>query len=293
MDIRHLMTFLWVAKLGSFTKAAEKLGYVQSSISAQIGALERELGVNLFQRISGKNVTLTVDGERLLPVAEEIVTLSEKAKGTIRPQQDTVHIATIESISNSRLKGLFHAFHMEYPHINLIIHYGSCAENLSLLQKEDVEIAILLDHKTTSPELDVQIICSEKLSLLVTHQHELFNQEFVSPVHLNGMDIILTEQGCSYREMFVNLIHAERIIPQRFVEINSITAIVDMIKAGRGIALLPEVAVQGELASKELVPLNWTGPSFDMFTQVVWKKGRVRSTAAKTFLAMSRGWSVP
>ena len=79
MDIRSIETFIKVAELGSITKAADELNYVQSTVTTQIKQLEKELGYPLFDRI-GKKISLTVMGERFLSIAYELLKVSEKAE---------------------------------------------------------------------------------------------------------------------------------------------------------------------------------------------------------------------
>ena len=82
MEIRLLKTFLTVAGLLSFNKAAERLNYAQSSISAQIQALETQLGVRLFDRL-GRRILLTEAGEQLIPYAEKIIDLADETQAEI------------------------------------------------------------------------------------------------------------------------------------------------------------------------------------------------------------------
>ena len=82
MEIRHLKTFLGVAKALSFNKAAEHLNYAQSSVSAQIQALEEELGVQLFDRL-GRRILLTEAGIRLLDYAEKILQLVDETRAEL------------------------------------------------------------------------------------------------------------------------------------------------------------------------------------------------------------------
>lgn len=83
MEFRHLNTFLMVAKQLSFYKAAQRLHYAQSSVSAQILALEDDLSVKLFDRL-GRRILLTEAGEQLMPYAEKIVALAQESRSTLR-----------------------------------------------------------------------------------------------------------------------------------------------------------------------------------------------------------------
>ena len=287
-----MTSFVHIAKSGSFTKTAEKLGYVQSSVSAHIGALEKELGVKLFRRNLGRNITLTSDGERLLPIADQIVNLAAKLISTANPQYETLSVATIESLSNSRLKGLFQDYPATYPNINLVMRYGSCSDNLTLLREGRVDVAILLDQEMITPEFEVQIFSKERLSILASPDHPLAKKEVVSPSDLNNVDVVLTEKGCSYHDLFINYIHEHTITPRRLVEINSITAITELVCNCQGITFLPEIAVAQQILDKKLLSLNLLGQNFNMFTQIATRKNDKLSQAARLFLNMSKSWSV-
>ena len=105
MEIRNLVTFLRIAELQNFSKAAEQLGYSQSAVTMQIKQLEAELGAQLFERI-GKQVKLTQAGERLRPHALDIVTSVQKAVRTVREPErisGRLRIGTCESYVISRL----------------------------------------------------------------------------------------------------------------------------------------------------------------------------------------------
>ena len=92
MEIRHLTTFLTVAKLLSFNKAASRLNYAQSSVSAQIQALEEDLGVQLFDRM-GRYILLTEAGERLIQYAEKIIDLADETRGGNQGREGTQRIS--------------------------------------------------------------------------------------------------------------------------------------------------------------------------------------------------------
>src|SRR5690242_2052558 len=108
MEIRQLNTFTAIAKMGSFTQAAEMLGYAQSSVTTQIQLLESELETKLFERM-GKSITLTSEGTRLLPYAQKILKLSEEAKSVIGNSdvpKGALTVGAPESLCVMRLPGI-------------------------------------------------------------------------------------------------------------------------------------------------------------------------------------------
>ena len=101
MELRILNTFLKVAQLQSFSKAAESLGYSQSAITVQVQQLENELGVRLFDRI-GKNVTITHYGQEFIPYARDVVAAASRAAtshiGKFRPIKSEYLMSTLKSL---------------------------------------------------------------------------------------------------------------------------------------------------------------------------------------------------
>ena len=125
MDIRNVKTFVRVAELKSFTKAAEKLNYVQSTVTAQIKQLEKELGYSLFDRI-GKRISLTIMGERFLKIAYELLLVSEKAEQLNSDSSDikgVLRVGVSESLLISVFKDLIPEFKAKFKNIDLRIRF--------------------------------------------------------------------------------------------------------------------------------------------------------------------------
>lgn len=112
MDFRQLTTFVTIAKLQSFSLAAQDLDYAQSTITTQIQLLEKELGVKLFERL-GHRITLTSKGSRLLPFAEQILKLTSEAKDAMEDSglpRGTLTVGAVESLCVMRLPKLLKAY---------------------------------------------------------------------------------------------------------------------------------------------------------------------------------------
>ncbi len=130
MELHQLKTFTIIAKVNSFTKAAEELDYAQSSISAQIHSLENELETKLFERI-GREVSLTETGKRLMAYAEQILKLTDEAKisigGDVLPQ-GVLNIGAPESLSIFKLPALLQAYKERFPKVKLVLKLGKCSD---------------------------------------------------------------------------------------------------------------------------------------------------------------------
>lgn len=117
MEIRNLITFLRVAELQNFTRAAQELGYSQSNVSAQIKQLEQELDRRLFDRI-GKNVFLTSYGEAMIPYAKQVVSTVLQMETFMKSEaalEGTVRVGITDSLSELRLDDALLSFHRRFP----------------------------------------------------------------------------------------------------------------------------------------------------------------------------------
>src|SRR5258708_15664075 len=121
MELRQLATFRVVATTLSFTQAASALGYVQSSVTAQIQALEADLGVPLFDRL-GKRISLTDAGHRLIRYADQIQALTDEARMMVAAHEKpfgTLSFSAPESLCTYRLPPVLRQFHQHYPQVQL------------------------------------------------------------------------------------------------------------------------------------------------------------------------------
>ena len=121
MDLKFLNTFIQVAELGSFTKAAEQLGYSQSTISFQIKQLEDELGCLLFERIN-HTITLTERGHELVSYAHRVRALTEDFKESLTNDSECkghIHVVTPDSVCENIIYSHYTDFHNRYPNISV------------------------------------------------------------------------------------------------------------------------------------------------------------------------------
>ena len=170
MDLRSLNTFIQVAELGSFTKAGEKLGYSQPTVSFQIKQLERELEVQLFDRI-GHTVSLTDDGREALSYAQSICRLSEEmaqgAKNRYEPS-GIVRIDLGQSLCGPLIVNGLKGFRDLYPKVSIKIHTSGTDEMIERLDHNETDMVVTLDSHIWSgayvvaheQRVDTHFICA-------------------------------------------------------------------------------------------------------------------------------------
>lgn len=153
MDLRLFSTFLRVAELQNFTKAAEQLGYSQATVTVQIHQLEQALGIQLFERI-GKRVRMTERGEQFIPYAIEILKAEQNAKDFLREPENPsgrLRIGTAESLLLSVLTPILMEYHHRYPDVMVSIHTGLIHELFDMVRQNDVDLLLWASVRISSP----------------------------------------------------------------------------------------------------------------------------------------------
>ncbi|HWE63141.1 MAG TPA: LysR family transcriptional regulator [Chloroflexota bacterium] len=295
MELRQLATFQTVATTLSFTRAAETLDYAQSSVTAQIQALEAELGVALFERL-GKRVVLTEAGQRLCAYADQLLHLAEEARAAVREGEEPAGVLTIgapESLCAYRLTHVLMQFHAQFPHVQVIFQPGLCAELRHGLQEGRLDLAFLLEPLLPSGTLIVEPLIGEPMLLLAHPSHRLAQYARVEPRMLDGEAMLLTEAGCSYRVPFEHALAQAGARPANVMEFGSVEAIKHCVMAGMGVAFLPAMAVATELAQRRLVALPWTDDDYGLVTQMARHRDKRLTPALRAFITLTRQVLVP
>lgn len=290
MELRQLVTFRMIATTLSFSQTALALNYVQSSVTAQIQALEEELGVRLFDRL-GKHIAVTDAGKRFLPYAEKILDLAEEAHHVVLDgviPSGTLTISAPETLCIYRLPTLLRQFRDRYPKVRLIFRPYPFADLRRSVSEGIVDVAFMIDEPIHSTALIIEQLITEPLLLLVAADHQLIHLPTVTAQDLEGEPFLLTEAGCSYRVFLERALNREGVHPTTNLEFSSVEAIKQCVMASMGIAFLPEITVAHEIAQGRLAALNWRSHHFQVNTQVLWHKDKWRSPALNAFLEVTR-----
>ena len=286
MELRQLNTFITIAKLKSFSKAAQELQYAQSSITSQIQILEQELNVRLFERL-GHTISLTSEGKSLLPIAKEMLKLSNDAKniaGSSNEPMGTLIIGAVESLCVTRLPKLFKEYRLRYPQVELLIKFGSKDIFLNSLKENTLDIAFFVDQKIVENDYSSTLEIPEPMALLCSPDHPFAKMDKVYPKDLSDESLILTEAECGYRILFNSMTSQFHVKSRSVIETGNVQAIKQLTLSGMGIAFLPQTSVEDELLQKRLVKLKWMGPEFFIYTQVLHYKTKWMSASLKAFI---------
>ena len=289
MEFRQLHAFCAVASTCSFTHAAKMLGYAQSSISTQIQLLEQELNTKLFDRL-GKKVVLTNEGKIFLTYAKQILHLSlsatEAVSGSSTPK-GSITIGAPESLCVLHLPILLQEYRKRCPHVKISLKTGTCSDFDSSLRTHLIDIAFFLQQEVPHPELVTHTLFPEPMVLVARADHPLIKKGRVEAIDLHHESLILSEIGCSYRIIFENLLATAGVYPDTILDFSSVSAMKQCAISGLGITLLPLIAVTNEIATGQLVNLNWIGPDFGIVAQVAYHKDKWLSPALSAFLNLA------
>ncbi len=289
MEIQQLRSFRAVASLLSFNKAADRLHYAQSSISAQIRSLEEELGVHLFDRL-GKSIRLTESGAVLLQYANKILDLVDESQASVRNKEPvgSLTVRIPESFGIYHLPPVLKEFHAKYPkvHLNLI----SCAlEGLDKdLRKGVTDLAFLLAETFSAADLEVEPLGFESLVLVASPQHPLSAKRTVHTRDLSGQTILFSSLNCGYKSIFEQVLKNEEVDNYNKIECGSLEVIKNSVIGGLGVSVLPEVAVAAEVERKRLVILPWSEGGLDVAILMIWYKDKWISPTLHAFMDVTR-----
>jgi DNA-binding transcriptional LysR family regulator len=289
MDLKQLNTFRAVATARNFTRAAEELHYAQSTVTAQIQAIEKELGIRLFERL-GKRVALTDAGERLLKYTERLLALTDEARVAVSGNGEPHGVLTIgaaETLCTYRLPALLQRFCGRYPGVQVIIQPATRRELRQTLLEGRADVSFLLEEPVSAADLVVLPLIREPLCVIAAPDHPLTHAHAVAPADMEGQSLLLTEPGCSYREQFERALADAGVRAAATVSFSNIEALKQCVMAGMGIGVLLRVAVATEIARGRLAALEVAGPSLSVFTQVAWHRDKWLSPALRAFLKLT------
>jgi DNA-binding transcriptional LysR family regulator len=285
MEVRQLQIFRILAEELNFTRTAEKVHTVQSNVTAQIRALEDELGVPLFDRL-GRRVTLTDAGRRFQPFAEkalEAMVQGQRAISAGSEPSGPLRIGSPESIVTYRLPPVLRIFRQRFPHVEVSFRPELTETLVAELESGKIDLALCMCDAVSFPSLVSAEVRKEKILLCGHPSQPLTRKSAVKPTDLEGQNLLLTEPGCGYRNKLDRILTLQNIRPGNITDFSSVEAMKQCMVAGMGLGLLPQVVVAGEIRRGNLKTLRWTGPPFDIGIHILWHKDKWISPAMAAF----------
>lgn len=277
MELRILNTFLKVAQLQSFSKAAESLGYSQSAITVQVQQLENELGVRLFDRI-GKNVSITHYGQTFIPYARDVISAATRASNFAVDDSDlsgTLRIGTLESLMISRFGDIIPAFHNRCPHVRSQFYFGGTEELLQMLIHNELDIIYTLDDHEYDPQLIKLFERPEEVVVMAGKQHPLAQAKSLSLKDIVNEEFILMPRTSNYRRLFDKELARLNVEVVPFLELDDTGMAIRMIAENNYLTVLPHFAAKRKSGESAIVALPIADCHMEQWSQLIHHRDKV------------------
>ena len=276
MDIKNLNTFILVSELNSFTKAAEKSGYSQSTISFQIKQLERELNSQLFERIN-HTVALTEKGREVLKYAHQIHKLTQELETNMREVKNVkghVRLAMADSLCDSLFDSSFPDFCRQHPGLTLKIIAAGTGEMFRLMNHNEADAILTLDSHIYDREYVIFREETVKMHFIASAFSPLAKRPSLSVAELLSWPFLLTEKGMSYRRLLDEGLAERSLEVTPVLEMGSARLICSLIGEGAGISFLPDYVTEQDVQAGAIVRLNVRDFEVEIWKQLLYHRDK-------------------
>lgn len=283
MELNQLRTFLLAAAEHSFSKTAETLHLTQPAVTQQIKNLEKELGEVLFERL-GRTLVLTPAGEALLTFAQPILNLADQALETVSQFSNERGRLTIGAGSTNtiyRLPALLQNYHGSCPQVELRIRNGDSELITKLVYDNTLDLGFVTTINNLPGIIEAKPLFRDGIWLVAPPGYP----GVISMADLASESLILYRAGSGFRRYLEDRFQKHQFTPKVTMELESIEAIIRLVRSGLGLAFLPEIAVAEELTNGLLRTVKIEGWQ-EMFRQtfLLIRKDKYLTWPIKAFL---------
>lgn len=287
MDMKNINTFIYTAELGSFTKAAELLGYSQSTVSFQIRQLEEELGTVLFERIN-RTVALTDRGKEILRYAHRMKQLAGEMQEMVQPKQEVrghLRIAMSDSLCEEIAEKLFILLQQKYPEVTMKIVIAGTDEMFRLLNQNQVDFVYTLDRHIYHSDYVIVTESREAVHFVTGYQNRLSRKKQILLEDLICQPFILTEKEMSYRKLLSEYLASRSLEIQPVFEVGNTELICRMLEKNTSVvSLLPDYVTEKAVREKRLVRLDVKDFQLEIWKQLLYHRDKWISPQMQAFM---------
>lgn len=290
MELRNLKTFAKVAEIGNFSRAAQELGYAQSTVTMQIQALEQELQATLFER-NGKRITLSPAGEEFREFAYEILRQERRAIDYFQKDSEPtglIKVGVMETMCASRYGDIFKGFLKRFPKVKLKIFVASSLDCMAMLDKGELDVILTVDKKLNRPNWKTAHEKETEISFFCSKKHPFAKRKSVAVDELIKENFIQIEEGCNYRQAFEQYLADQGKWVRNIQEVGYTSMIIDCVADNLGVSLLPKFTLEQALQEDRIALINVKGYSISMLMQVIYSKNRWATPALRAFMEFSK-----
>lgn len=290
LDSRQLLAFSTLARVGSFTQAAKELGLTQSAISHAMKALESDVGCRLCDR-AGRKVMLTQAGEQFLQHCERILAEMDQARTGLNALNNwgntRLRIGASTSACQYILPTVLREFKQRYPRCSISIEPGDHDRQLELLEKNQIDLAFMLEPTVRNEFVFVPLF-EDELMFLVSPTHAWAVQGHVPHEAISKETIILYTKTSHTFKLISGYFHQTGITLTRYIELGSMEAIKELVKLGMGAGIMAPWIAQNELAQGTMVAFPLPSGPLRRRWGVAYPTHRRLSLSEETFVTLCR-----
>lgn len=286
MELRNLKTFAKVAEIGNFSRAAQELGYAQSTVTMQIQALEQELQATLFER-HGKRITLSAAGEEFREYAYEMLRQEKSAIDHFQKDSEPsgyIRVGVMETMCASRYGEIFKGFLKKYPKVKLKIIVAKTLDCMAMLEKGELDVILTVDKRLNRSNWEVFHAIETEICFFCSAEHPFAGRGQVSVEELILENFIQIEEGCNYRQAFEQHLADQRKWVNNIQEVGYTSMIIDSVADNLGVSLLPRFTLEKALAEGRISVFGVADYSTSMLMQVVYDRNRWATRALRVFM---------
>ena len=294
MADRRLQVFHTVARLLSFTKAAESLHMTQPAVTFQVRQLEEYFNTRLFDRTHNR-ISLTDAGKRVYEYADQIFDLYAKMENAVRDMTGEISgiliIGASTTIAEYMLPALLGDFKRKYPDVNVHLKVSNSDGIVSMVENNDIDLGVV-ESAVLNKNLVVENCRHDRLVAIVPPQHALASQQTVKLKELMDHAYIAREEGSGTREVIHEYLANAGMKPSDVhvaMELGSPEAIKGAVEAGMGVSIVSEVTIHKEKQLGTLVALELDPPMERPFS-FVHQKQKFRRRAMDELLEFARAY---
>lgn len=286
MDLHGLEVFRAIATEKSFSRAAQGLSRTQPAVSLALKRLEAELGETLIDR-QGKDLRLTDPGNLVLDYARRFENLRQELLTALAERRDNAGgRLTIGANESTTLYLLPHLarYRKRYPRVRVQVRRSLSSRIPAELLAGDLELGVI-SYAPEDDRLTARVIYRDHLAFVVSPQHRLARRKQVSITDL-GMEIFIAHNVVSpYRDVVERAFEKLRVPLNRDVEMPTIETIRKLVQQNEGVAFVPRMCVEEELAAGALREVQVKELKVERKIHLVYPSQRTLSHAAQAFLA--------
>ena len=261
MSDRRLQVFYTVARLLSFTKAAETLHMTQPAVTFQVRQLEDHFNTRLFDRTHNK-IVLTDAGQKVYFYAEKIFELNSEMEHSLRALSEdtsgTLSIGGSTTIAQYTFPTLLKGFREKYPELSIRICEANTDGIVAKVESSMIDLGIV-EAPVSNQDLDVDIFRADELVLIMHPEHELAKREYVKPLDIINLPFITREEGSGTKSVIFDYFTKHNIEKNNIsMELGNSESVKGAVETGIGVSILSKTTIEKELQLKRLsyVPLN-------------------------------------